>query len=83
MSVDHPQFAFPNHFDAGMTLRDWFAGQALLGLCSRELRPASEISSQLNSSVKWADVWHIRPGAEVAKIAYSLADAMMKERDKV
>lgn len=29
---DNGGFAFPNNGDAGMTLRDYFAGQALVGL---------------------------------------------------
>jgi len=30
---DNPR-AFPNTYDAGMTLRDYFAGQALAGSCA-------------------------------------------------
>ncbi len=47
---------------AGMTLRDYFAGQALLGLRGDNLFRAK--------------------AEELAAISYSLADAMIAERDK-
>lgn len=53
--------AFPQlwaHMPQGMTLRDYFAGQALLGLVARFDTNAS------------------------ARIAYAVADAMLKERSK-
>ena len=59
--------AFPCEADggcgpwAGMTLRDWFAGQALAGRCTF-------------SGYKWA---------VLAEDAYSIADAMLAERNKV
>lgn len=50
----------------GMSLRDWFAGQALDGIlsgpCSRENVPVSE----------WLDV---------PEYAYRIADAMLKARE--
>jgi hypothetical protein len=51
----------------GMTLRDWFAGQALAGLCADgNLRiPPDKI---------WPDA--------VAEYAYGMADAMMEARKK-
>jgi hypothetical protein len=57
-------YAFPtgdhNNF-TGMTLRDWFAGQALVGLY------ANPGTMDLSSGM-------------IAATAYSMADAMMKER---
>lgn len=52
----------------GMSLRDWFAGQALAGLMSAH-----------TSDGQWA-----APGGEdyAAKSAYAAADAMIAERAK-
>lgn len=53
--------------NSGMTLRDWFAGQALAGLLA--------FPGALNGNTKkepWA----------AADIAYSLADAILAERVK-
>ena len=44
MAAKHPDPAFPHHYDPnapgifynGMTLRDWFAGQALIGIMAAE-----------------------------------------------
>lgn len=64
---DHPA-AFPNtgnstwnlEPEAGMSLRDWFAGQALAG-------------SDFMECVGWTHI-------DLAKYAYSLADAMLEAR---
>lgn len=67
--------AFPNNgnrFDGriaeGMTLRDWFAGQALAGIlpvCARDTPTPDETPTQA-----------------FARKAYDLADAMLAERAK-
>ena len=52
----------------GMTLRDWFAGQSLSGL------------------VAWAEHHDVMiPAAieDLPRAAYNLADAMLKERERV
>jgi hypothetical protein len=55
-------------YETGMTLRDWFAGQALVG----------EFASQSdNYNVYCQDVVDA-----VAKKVYNMADAMLKERSK-
>jgi hypothetical protein len=60
-----PEFA-PGH--SGMTLRDWFAGQALAGLCAlQECAPAFE-GETLSETM--------------AALAYMQADAMLAEREK-
>ena len=49
--------------DTGMTLRDYFAGQALAGSCALpDMRTVKD--------------------SIIAEAAYSLADAMLKERSK-
>lgn len=54
--------------DGGITVRDWFAGQAL-----STVMKASDIQKDLS----W-DAWALK----VAETAYSMADAMIAERDK-
>ena len=53
----------------GMTLRDYFAGQAIAGIFSS----GKEISS---NGVK------IHEADQFAELAYNIADAMLVERDK-
>ena len=50
-----------------MTLRDWFAGQAMAGLCAQHDNTGT---------------WSWRPDDAVAQ-SYQLADAMLTERKKV
>lgn len=50
-------------YESGMSLRDYFAGQAILGI--------------LHYEGKWEDTIKIR-----AQLAYQLADAMLKEKEK-
>lgn len=54
----------------GMSLRDWFAGQALTAL-SRDFRNATGISDNIRNIA-----------ALNAALAYLVADAMLKERAK-
>jgi hypothetical protein len=75
----HNQPAFPqNDFSAytddrsGMTLRDYFAGQALNGLCSN---PAMFDGSGTLTQVRAQESW-------VVEVASTLADAMLVERAK-
>lgn len=61
---------------SGMTLRDWFAGQALNGLCANgELEKSVRIyENKLNIEIDTVKYY--------PQIAYELADAMLKERQK-
>ena len=67
--------AFPAmHFDLtenehGMTLRDYFAAKALVCI---------GIPSSLNS----ANNWELDTSFQFAKLAYQIADAMLKARDE-
>ena len=64
-----PGFEQPAGLQDGMTLRDYFAGQALAGLCANH--------GFINSAS-----WDAAPNAVIASRAYSLADAMLAEREK-
>ena len=55
--------------EPGMTLRDWFAGQALVGLAAQN--PGAKTSREAEA---WVD--------GLGMIAYQIADAMLKERDR-
>jgi len=69
---EEEKFAFPlletNYFQTGMTLRDYFAGQALVGLITPE-------------ELEWCPIDEYAEGT--AKLAYLLADAMLKETKNV
>ena len=54
-----------NYFDPGMSLRDWFAGQALNGWCSDP------------NWTSWADKGSRN---EAARRCYDMADAMLEAR---
>ena len=71
-----PPSAFPVRFgkddvfaEAGMTLRDWFAGQALIGVLAGQdsVQGASEADT----------IYTLYP-----PICYALADAVLAERSK-
>ncbi len=55
------------HAQDGMSLRDWFAGQALHGV----------MANYSDDSIRWAGLQ-----LQMAELAYSLADAMLGERSK-
>jgi hypothetical protein len=60
-------FGNPNYDTAGMTLRDWFAGQALAGLLANGDGPNAKWAEHFPSAATWA---------------YGLADSMIAERSK-
>ena len=62
--MDNGGFAFPCNREDGMTLRDWFAGQALAGLMTAKARYYLDAGN----------------GASPARDAYKLADAMLAAR---
>lgn len=59
--------AFPTAELDGMTLRDWFAGQALVGLATLFLQAHGTVGEIYKGN---------------AEIAYMMADAMLAEREK-
>ena len=69
MTKDTGGQAFPNEQDYlkdGMTLRDYFASQALMGMCSAL---TSEEKDHIN-------------GISIVSHSYKFADAMIAERNK-
>jgi hypothetical protein len=65
------QQADSGHFDhpQGMSLRDWFAGQALAGMCTHYAnQPAFGLDSEIQTSI--------------SQLAYEQADSMIAEREK-
>lgn len=78
-SKDDGGLAFPVASDAighygGMSLRDWFAGQAIQAiLCDSEAKQSIRAHCDIKSRSF---------GGEVALQAYDLADAMLAERSK-
>ncbi len=65
-----PKFGEHEISEGGMSLRDWFASQALAGLAS-DGQAISQIARE------GAD-----PAAVTARTAYAMADAMLAEREK-
>lgn len=61
-------------FFAGMTLRDYFAAKAMNGM----LKDSYHVTSFIHK----ADEFGVTPEEYLASVAYSLADAMLKERAK-
>lgn len=72
MAKDHGGPAFPNqnqHGDSdqvGMSLRDWFAGQALVGMLASTAHPNAN-GPETQAAKGWA------------QMSYILADAMIAE----
>lgn len=65
---------------AGMTLRDWFAGQASLAPDSFTIAPPECEDWQDNdkSAAAWSD-WHVR---RAVAWSWAYADAMLAERER-
>lgn len=60
------------HGEVGMTLRDYYAGQALIGIVSSNDPAVGKIAQKSNTEVQ--DL--------VAEMSYVYADAMLAERSK-
>lgn len=56
--------------EAGMTLRQWYAGQALAGIMANPESPTDENGKEAEDE------------ASVAKVAFAFADAMIAEGSK-
>jgi hypothetical protein len=77
-SVHYDEDQGRNVFDtedvSGMSLRDWFAGQACLGLVT---------GSYFQTTKEDLTALQLHEGAqEVSAFAYKIADAMLKERQQ-
>jgi hypothetical protein len=61
----------------GMTLRDWFAGQALAGMMANGFRPNGTLDTLPGQFGGYLDT-----DTPFEKSAYRMADAMLAERSK-
>lgn len=78
--VDDGGPAFPNchpSSEPGMTLRDWFAGQALAGGRARDTVPDWQLDAWFGKTAT-----SIKREQIVARDAYALADAMLAARKR-
>ena len=67
----HQPSAFPlEGYDSGMTLRDYFAAQAI-----QSIQIPTKISLDIGN-------WTVENSNNFAKVAYQIADEMMKARDE-
>jgi hypothetical protein len=69
-----PHDEYSNPSECGMTLRDYFAGQALTGMLADSDRSIKLYDSAGDDDEAMAEI--------NAQWAYFMADAMLKERDK-
>lgn len=63
---------------AGMTLKDYFAGQALMGLLANHWISDSRIANELNSYMTSSRGREL--ASQITRGAYGFADAMLRER---
>lgn len=79
MDLQTDQPAFPRSYVAdghnGMLLRDWFASQALAGLCANPGGPFQACAQSGWTIVNCTS-------HDIARQAYELADAMFAERER-
>lgn len=78
------QYAFPIENTspeyAGMTLRDWFAGQALVGVVARMTHESLYPNDAAADGLRYADGTLHGQAQAIAEDAYALADAMLAVR---
>lgn len=77
MKIEPSKYAFPRAPgapDTGMSMRDWFAGQALAGFIAQTLW-GDELAIRLNRH-------EVSIAHTTASFSYALADAMLTERNK-
>ena len=58
----------------GMTLRDWFAGQALSAVIQNQMALTNALR-EVDRNFMWSSSF-------ASKVAYGYADAMLKERER-
>lgn len=69
---------YDSEFFAGMSLRDWFASQALAGLTAGAAGNDDSMAGLFGVAEKHG----VSPHAHVAGAAYEFADAMLTERER-
>lgn len=82
-SIKDGGFAFPSvGFSSGMTLRDYFAGQALAQLIKREVREIRRDGRKMDCfglEDSQEVPWHT---SHIASESYAIADAMLAARER-
>lgn len=80
---------YPNGDDVvarpGLSLRDYFAGQALVGLSREGLMNTRTVTHGVGTTTETQEHEHTAADggpAFLSRIAYRVADAMLKERDR-
>jgi len=72
----------PNYTQFGMTLRDYFAAKALLGLIAEPVPRDRDGETTVTTMLRHAGATVSTPAHAFALCAYALADAMLAERAK-
>jgi len=72
-----PAFPVPRDAEWGMSLRDWLAGQAISAADSRVDR-----LSEREMGILFGSQNNIGRQQVIARVAYTIADAMLAERKK-
>ena len=75
--IYQPDMILGDDAGPGLSLRDWFAGQAMCGFVA-----AQGIASSARATRKVAKGLGISEGVCIAGFAYEIANAMLKEREK-
>jgi len=76
-SIDGNWVKDPRPEYAGMSLRDYFAGQALVGVCA-SVSSREQVFALYNDARKHG----VETEEYIAKASYALADALLAEREK-
>lgn len=71
--VGQEYLAYSANSEGGMSLRDYFAGQALAGILSGDMK---------NTLTRMAESKAMSPSDAIAVFSYQAADAMLAERER-
>lgn len=75
-----PDGSIEQHGNPGMTLRDYFAAQAMVGILATYANPATTKLPDANRLAKWSVEYADALIGELAAPAYTNTDALREER---